>query len=140
MVQDYGYLILSGGKGLRMNRKNKLTLEVNGISQIERLKRLIDSTESSLGKDEQVSGREVFLSCTKRERMTEADKELYDSADLPLIEDIIEDCGPVGGIFSALSLSKKDALIVLSSDLYTKSGNALFPLIKSFMETGRPAF
>ena len=140
MVQDYGYLILSGGKGLRMNRKNKLTLEVNGISQIERLKRLIGSTESSLGKDEQVSGREVFLSCTKRERMTESDKELYDSADLPLIEDIIEDCGPVGGIFSALSLSKKDALIVLSSDLYTKSGNALLPLIKSFLETGRPVF
>ena len=109
-MHKYKYLILSGGKNRRMHGKNKLFMEVGGKIRLEAIRELIEATESASGMSLYGEKPEILLSTAPLKEITEDDRRLYESSGLPVIEDIIGDKGPLGGIRSGLE--SNPALVV----------------------------
>ena len=102
---DLAVIILAGGKSKRMG-KDKALLSIHGSVLVENL----INKAKALTKTIYISGP----------------KEKYDKLGLPVIDDMITNRGPLGGIYSSMKQSKAEYYLVLAVDL---------PLIKiSFLE------
>ena len=102
---DLTIIILAGGKSSRMGKeKGFLRIGVDSFAS-----KLIEVAKSVSSK--------VFISVAK------ANKELYSNFKMPLIEDELDDKGPLGGIVAALNEVKTPWFVVLSIDtpLVTKA-------------------
>ena len=139
-MHKYKYLILSGGKNRRMHGRNKLFMEVGGKIRLEAIRELIEATESASGMGLYGEKPEILLSTAPLKDIAEDDRRLYESSGLPVIEDIIGDKGPLGGIRSGLESRDCEALLVISSDFFSPDDDILTPLISNYRETGRPTF
>lgn len=107
----YG-LVLTGGMSSRMKR-DKGEINYHGISQVEYAYNLLKESCS-----------EVFVSCRKEQA------ELPHLQGLPKIYDRFLDCGPLGGILSAMSTYREAAFIVLACDLPMIDQNLIKTLLK----------
>jgi molybdopterin-guanine dinucleotide biosynthesis protein A len=114
-VPVYG-LILSGGMSSRM-KQDKGELKYHGVSQVEYSYNLLKEYCS-----------DVFVSCRSEQSQLEHLK------NLPQIHDRFLECGPLGGILSAMSRHRHAAWLVLACDL--PMINAKF--IKTLLEARDP--
>lgn len=104
-MEQYGCVLLKGGKSSRMGGSDKAKLLYRGKSFEERIK----------GELEQL-GLPVFVSEAKK------------SPDPRAIPDLIPEAGPLGGIYSCLKQTGLDGLFFVSCDmpyLHLIWGNAL---------------
>lgn len=111
-VKQCGVLLLAGGKSSRMGQ-NKALLEHDGVPMIQRL------AEQCVEFPEKLLSSPIELPVEGYTRFCD---------DLP-------DCGPLGGLVTALRRCRSDALLVLSCDLAcyrSELGNYLL----SFLESG----
>lgn len=93
-VKQCGVLLLAGGKSSRMGQ-NKALLEHDGVPMIQRL------AEQCVAFPEKLLSSPIELPVEGYTRFCD---------DLP-------DCGPLGGLVTALRRCRSDALLVLSCDL-----------------------
>ena len=94
---DVGAVILAGGEGRRMGLRAKPLLAHGGKAFLEQIA-------------SQLAGfPEVLLSVNSRER--------YDAFGLTAVDDIFPNCGPVGGIYSALFRCTSPWLLVVGCDM-----------------------
>lgn len=89
-------VILAGGKSLRMGTDKGLVL-LNGKKLIEHV---LDAVAS-------VTDNVIII----------ANSNSYNGYGYPVYEDIIKDCGPMGGIYTALQKSDADKNLILSCDI-----------------------
>lgn len=89
-------VILAGGKSSRMG-SDKGLLEFRGSRMVERIVVALKPQVNSI--------------------MIISNSDNYDYLGYPVYRDLIRDCGPMGGIFTALSYSKTDGILVVSCDL-----------------------
>jgi molybdopterin-guanine dinucleotide biosynthesis protein A len=101
--------ILAGGKSSRMGQ-DKALLELNGKSFIQRI------TETL----QRVFNRVIIISdCGEK----------YHFLDLAIYEDIFKECGPLGGIHSALRNAETERVFIVSCDLPLTSPEAVCHLV-----------
>ncbi|REE05629.1 molybdenum cofactor guanylyltransferase [Marinoscillum furvescens] len=91
-------LILTGGKSTRMGT-DKFLMEVNGKPQYQHLYELLTGL-----------GLETYLSCS-----AEQVKKLHGS--VPLIKDIHDGIGPIGGLAAAITAFPDTSWLVVACDL-----------------------
>jgi molybdopterin-guanine dinucleotide biosynthesis protein A len=108
-------IILAGGKSQRMGTDKGL-LNLNGKSFI---KHICDALQP-------IVGLNILIVSSNKE---------YDTLGFTRVEDIIENKGPVGGLYTALSASKTKVNLVLSVDVPMVSTELLEWLIQSHEET-----
>ena len=89
-------VILAGGKSQRMG-EDKAFLDLEGQPFIEHILQVVKGLT--------------------QEVMVIANTKQYDSLDVPIYPDLIEDCGPVGGIYTAMKRVKTPYFLVLSCDI-----------------------
>jgi molybdopterin-guanine dinucleotide biosynthesis protein A len=92
----FGAVILCGGKSLRMGT-DKALLTLDGLPFLERLSCELSEFD------------ELLISVDSTDN--------HPPIKLTSIADIYPNCGPMGGLCTALSVCKSDALIVLSCDM-----------------------
>lgn len=102
-------VILAGGKSQRMG-EDKAFLDLEGLPFIERILQVVKGLT--------------------QEVMVIANTKQYDSLGIPIYPDLIEDCGPVGGIYTAMKMVKTPYLLVLSCDIPLLRGTVLEYLIE----------
>lgn len=112
-----GCLILAGGKSSRMGRE-KAFLSYHGMTFLDKL--ILEFSDF----------REILVSVDKRENHPEIP--------YPMVEDIYPDAGPMGGIYSALSRCRSDALLVIPCDVPLFS-QSLFDRLMESWEKGTDA-
>lgn len=89
-------VVLAGGKSQRMG-EDKAFLELNGQSFLQGILQLVKGLT-----------KEVMVIANTKE---------YEALDIPVYQDVIKDCGPVGGIYTAMKMAKTPYLLVLSCDI-----------------------
>ena len=92
----YGVVILAGGKSRRMGR-DKAELTLNGVRFLDKLVWELSGFE------------ELWISVDDERR--------HPGIYYPMVSDAFGDCGPLGGICSALMVCQADALVVVSCDV-----------------------
>lgn len=102
-------VILAGGKSQRMG-EDKAFLDLDGLPFIERILQVVKGLT--------------------QEVMVIANTKQYDSLGVPIYPDLIEDFGPVGGIYTAMKMVKTPYLLVLSCDIPLLKGAVLEYLIE----------
>jgi len=102
-------IILAGGKSQRMG-KNKAFLNFKGQTFIKHI------LSAAKGLTQEI----VIIGNTKK----------YESLGLRVYPDLIKDCGPVGGIYTAMQVVKTPYLLVLSCDIPLLRGELLKYLIE----------
>ncbi len=131
-VSNISAAVLAGGKNSRMLGLNKAFIQINNTSIIQRtiglLKEIFDEIILV------TNSTECFGLCGKGVVIT---------------EDIIKDIGPLGGIYSALSITSKDAVFFVACDMpflhnglirqqleyfKTRDCNVLVPRVSNFIE------
>lgn len=95
-MKSVGVVILAGGQNRRMGT-NKALLTIAGETFLSRLQKQVAGFE------------EVLLSVDAAQS--------YQNCGLPLVQDAAPGCGPIGGIYSALSVCRSPFLLALSCDL-----------------------
>ncbi len=100
--------VLAGGKSSRMGRDKGMML-FNGKTMIEH----VLTAASEIAED-------IFII---------ANNEVYDNFSYPCFADEKIDCGPIGGIFTALLQAKVDKVLVLSCDVPMMSASVLKKLV-----------
>lgn len=108
-------ILLAGGKSERMGTDKGL-LDLNGKSFI---KHICDALQPIVGSNI------LIVSANKK----------YDSLGFSRVEDIIENKGPVGGLYTALMESKTKVNLVLSIDVPLVSTELLHWLVENHDET-----
>lgn len=101
-------VILAGGKNSRMG-SDKGMLEVEGKKIVDRI---IDVMKPLV--------HEIIII---------SNGENYNNLGYPVYKDLIKDCGPMGGIYTALNHSKTDKILVSSCDMPFISESILKPLV-----------
>ena len=89
-------VILAGGKSQRMGT-DKAFLHWEGQRFIERILQVVAGLTQEI----------IVIANTKE----------YASLEVPVYPDLMEDCGPVGGIYTAMAMVKTPYLLVLSCDI-----------------------
>lgn len=89
-------VILAGGTSRRMGR-DKAFLDLNDQTFIERILQVV----------KEVTPQVIIIANTPQ----------YDSLNVPVYPDLIKDCGPVGGIYTAMEIVQTPYLLVLSCDI-----------------------
>jgi len=102
-------VILAGGKSQRMG-EDKAFLDLDGLPFIERILQVVKELTQEV----------VVIANTKE----------YNSLGVPIYSDLMEDCGPVGGIYTAMKIVKTPYLLVLSCDIPLLKGAVLDYLIE----------
>jgi molybdopterin-guanine dinucleotide biosynthesis protein A len=97
LIKDVSGLILAGGESSRYG-KNKALVHINGIPLIQRVSRVM-----------QTLFQEVIL-------ITNTPDE-YSFLNLPMYEDIIKGLGPLGGLFTGLTMMANDAGFLVGCDM-----------------------
>ena len=108
-------IILAGGKSQRMG-KDKGLLNLNGKTFI---KHICDALQPIVGSN-------ILIVSGSKE---------YDALGFTRVEDIIENKGPVGGLYTALAASKTKVNLVLSVDVPLVSKELLEWILKNHDET-----
>lgn len=108
-------IVLAGGKSLRMGT-DKGMLDLNGKTFIHHI---CDALQPIVGSN-------ILIVSANKE---------YDALGFARVEDIIENKGPVGGLYTALKESKTKLNLVLSVDVPMVSTELLNWLIESHDET-----
>nr|WP_315250921.1 molybdenum cofactor guanylyltransferase [uncultured Flavobacterium sp.] len=108
-------IVLAGGKSQRMGT-DKGMLNLNGKTFIQHI---CDALQPIVGSN-------ILIVSGNKE---------YDALGFPRVEDIIENKGPVGGLYTALKESKTKVNLVLSIDVPMVSTELLNWLIESHDET-----
>lgn len=93
---NIGCLILSGGKSTRMGRE-KAMLYIGAVRFLDKLVYEFSSFS------------EILISVDKKER--------HPQIHYPMVEDVWENAGPLGGLLSGLLKTRADALFVLPCDV-----------------------
>lgn len=106
-----GCLILAGGKSSRMGQ-DKAFLSYHGMTFLDKL--VLEFRDF----------REILVSVDKEEN--------HPDIPYPMVEDIYPDAGPMGGIYSALSVCKSDALFVIPCDVPLFSKELFDSLMKEW--------
>lgn len=96
MTQDITAIILAGGKSSRIGFDKGLA-EIHSVKMIERVLSVAKKTTNNI----------IIIS----------NNSSYNFLGLPVYEDIIKDCGPIGGIYTGLNYSKTDYNIVIACDM-----------------------
>lgn len=102
-------VILAGGKSQRMG-EDKAFLDLEGQPFIKYILQVVKGLTQEV----------MIIANTKQ----------YDSLDVPIYPDLIEDCGPVGGIYTAMERIKTPYLLVLSCDIPLLKARVLEHLIQ----------
>lgn len=102
-------VILAGGKSQRMG-EDKAFLDWNGQAFIQHI---LDAAKGLT--------QEVMVIANTKE---------YATLDIQVYPDLVEDCGPVGGIYTAMQQIKTPYLLVLSCDIPLLQGAVLEHLIE----------
>ncbi len=97
LFKDVTGIILAGGKSTRYGR-NKAFVDIDGLSLIERVIRVMDSIFQHL----------ILITNTPDE---------YAYLGLPMHEDLIKGLGPIGGIYTGLSKITDDAGFFVACDM-----------------------
>lgn len=97
MPEDIVGCVLAGGQSTRMGQ-DKALLTLGGVPMIGRAVALLRSVF-----------REVIVASDRREA--------YAFLDVPIVPDIVKQCGPLGGIHAALKFTHADAVFVLACDM-----------------------
>jgi molybdenum cofactor guanylyltransferase len=105
-------LIMAGGESARMGY-NKATIHYHGKSQLDYLLELFEA-----------AGIETYVSCRPNQAQDLKEK------GIPIIEDSISNCGPVGGLISAFRFDPNCAWLSLACDLPHITTEALQQLIQ----------
>jgi molybdopterin-guanine dinucleotide biosynthesis protein A len=108
-------ILLAGGKSQRMGT-DKGSLHLNGKTFI---KHICDALQPIVGSN-------ILIVSANKE---------YDVLGFPRIEDIVENKGPVGGLYTALAASKTKINLILSIDVPMVSTELLQWLLESHNET-----
>lgn len=108
-------ILLAGGKSQRMGTDKGL-LDLNGKTFIQHI---CDALQPIVGSNI------LIVSANKA----------YDDLGFPRVEDIIENKGPVGGLYTGLKESKTKVNLVLSVDVPLVTSELLEWLVKSHSET-----
>jgi molybdopterin-guanine dinucleotide biosynthesis protein A len=115
MENNITAIVLAGGKSERMG-SDKGLLNLNGKSFVKHICEALKP----------IVGTNILIVSGNKE---------YDAFGFARVEDIIENKGPVGGLYSALNASKTKVNLVLSVDVPLVSTELLEWLIKSHDET-----
>lgn len=107
--------VLAGGKNTRMKGKNKALLEVDGIRMIDRI----------LHEVENIFDEIIIISNSPEELNVSEEKYI-------LVKDKIENIGPLGGIYTALITTTKEAVFILPCDLPFLKTNIILEEIEAF--------
>ena len=91
-----GAVILAGGQSRRMG-ENKAFLTLEGKTFLSLISGQLEGFE------------EILLSVDKKEE--------YQGVNLTIVEDFFPDCGPLGGMYSALSVCQSEYLFTISCDM-----------------------
>lgn len=97
MAKTIGALVLAGGNARRAQGKDKALFQYENMRFLDRLA----STFSGFP--------ELLLSTNRAE--------LAENTPFRPVSDIVPDCGPLGGICSALTVCKSDGLVVAACDM-----------------------
>lgn len=117
-MKHIGAVLLTGGKSRRMGQ-NKALLTIKGQTFLEHtIAQLADFDE-------------LFLSAS--------DKFPYLSFGLPIVEDLMPDCGPMGGLYSSLCSCQSDWLLAVSCDMPLLDSGVLHYLLE-FVSDAYDAF
>lgn len=92
-----GVLVLAGGKGSRMGYVNKALLTVEGETFLERI----------AGQVRDIPEKLLSVGCYKMEK----------PEGFQLVQDVIEEIGPMGGLYSGVLAAQSEMLLVLSCDI-----------------------
>ena len=95
-MRKIGAVILAGGKSRRMG-ENKAFLTVNGKTFLEQISSELNGFD------------EILLSVDNAQK--------YSGENIKMVEDIYPQCGPIGGIYSALRSCRSDYLLALGCDM-----------------------
>jgi molybdopterin-guanine dinucleotide biosynthesis protein A len=113
MIQDIEIAILAGGKSSRMG-EDKGLVAINGKPMVEYV---IDQAS-------QISSKIRIIS----------QNNLYEKFGYPVSPDLIPDCGPIGGIYTALHHATASFVLILSCDIPLISSDFLLYLFKNKVE------
>jgi molybdopterin-guanine dinucleotide biosynthesis protein A len=111
--------VLTGGRSSRMGR-DKALLPVDGSSLLERTAQLVRAAAGSVtlvGTHSDEPGRYAHLG-------------------IPLVADLVEDCGPIGGVLTALSVTQADWNLVVACDMPGLTADFLRRLLAAAPEFG----
>lgn len=103
-------IILAGGKSSRMGT-DKGVLHVDGRAMVERIIETLSSATSRI----------III----------ANNNNYDSFGYPVKQDLIKDCGPMGGIYTGLKFSSTPLNIIMSCDIPFVEADTLKQLAES---------
>ncbi len=107
--------ILAGGKNTRMHGRNKAFIPVDGMPIVQR-------SLSVLGK----IFKETIIVANSGQDFAAFEKDSIITADL------IKDCGPLGGIYSALSVTTQKAVFFVACDMPNLHAGLIKRLVKYF--------
>lgn len=113
MANDINIIILAGGKSSRMGQDKGLIK----VKSREVVKYLINTCE-------QVSSRITIISNTKE----------YEKFGYPVINDLIGNIGPIGGLYTGLELANDDFNLLLSCDVPLVSVKLLQTILNENLE------
>lgn len=111
-MMNIGCVILAGGKSTRMGR-DKANLEFQGQTFIKKLAQELDFFEEKM--------------------IARGPNEGFEGMDWTIIPDLHEECGPIGGLHSALKNCKSEALFCLPCDIPLME-TSLFHWLVPFLE------
>lgn len=103
-------IILAGGKSSRMGR-DKGMIYFNGARMIEHVIRALQPCVSSI--------------------MIVANDDRYERFGLPVVKDVIHECGPMGGIYTGLINSSTKLNVVVSCDIPFVSTDLICRLVEA---------
>ena len=96
MIQEITAIILAGGKSSRMGFDKGLA-EIHSVKIIEQVLSIVKKITKNI----------IIIS----------NNSSYDFLGLPVYEDLIKDCGPIGGIYTGLNYSKTDYNLIVACDM-----------------------
>ena len=105
MINGVSGVILAGGKSRRYG-KNKALVNIDGIPLIQRVLRVMEALFPSV----------VLITNTP---------ETYAFLNIPMHEDIIKGLGPLGGIFTGLSVIPENAGFFVACDMPSLNGDLI---------------
>jgi molybdenum cofactor guanylyltransferase len=108
--------VLAGGESSRMGR-DKALLPYRGTTLLEYLARVV----------QQAAGSVALIGAPGR----------YSSLGYPVYRDKFPGCGPLGGVYTALSVSTTDWNLIVACDMPGISADVLRTLLRSAAESGK---
>lgn len=110
---DSAGFVLTGGQSRRMGR-DKALLTADGASLVERVAARVRA----------VAGSVTLIGAPER----------YQSLGLPVAADLIERCGPLGGVYTALHMTGADWNLIVACDMPDATEELLAELLRAARE------